>query len=252
MKKLVRLLKNILGMKDKNNRFILIGTQRSGTTYLGDLLSSHQQIYMGQELFKIENNLINVDDDNYGYFQKEKTVNQFLDDFFKKRLKNNNTAGFKIMLNHMEYFPEVLEYINNNKIKCIYLERDNQLKTALSRLKARKTQIYHTAESIEHQSIEIDPDILITELRTINESIRKLRKISKKTGCYKLIYESLVQDKKKEIKHLLEYLDVPYIEDLDSSLKKINSDTISDIVSNYDEIIKIVSHTEFAKYIDEE
>ncbi len=252
MKKLVKPLKNLFGTKEKKNCFIVIGTQRSGTTYLGDLLSSHEQIHMGQELFKVEKNKINVDDDNYGYFLKEKSVDKFLDDFYEKRLTNNNAAGFKIMLNHMERFPEVLEYIHKKKIKCIYLERANQLKIALSRLKARKTQVYHSTEPIKHQSLKIDPDNLLTELHTIRESVEKLRQISKQAGCYELTYESLVKDKNSEMKYLLEYLDVSYAEELESSLNKINSDTISDIVSNYDEIKEILYHTEFAKYLDED
>jgi len=252
MKKLIESFKNLFGMDEKKNRFIVIGTQRSGTTYLGDLLSSHQQIHMGQELFKVEKNKINVDDDNYGYFLKEKSVDQFLDDFYEKRLANNNAAGFKIMLNHMERFPEVLEYIHKKKIKCIYLERANQLKIALSRLKARKTQVYHSTEQIKHQSLKIDPDSLLTELHAIRQSVEKLRQISKQTGCYELTYESLVKDKNNEMKHLLKYLDISYTGELDSSLKKISSDIVSDIVSNYDEIREMLSDTEFAKYLDED
>ncbi len=251
MKKYFNLLKVHFHKNKTNSRFILIGTQRSGTTYLSDLLNSHPYIYMGQELFKTEKDKINVDEDNYQNFIKTKDVVQFLDDYFHERLDGNSAVGFKIMLNHLEQFPEIIQYIKDKKIKCIYLERQNQLKIALSRFKARETQLYHTTITPNQQKIEIDDEILLSELQLINTSIKKLRKLSRTLNCHHVAYEPLVADKEKEMKKLLSYLKVQYFDGLSSSLKKINSDKIADIVLNYEDLKNALSGTRFSTYLDD-
>ena len=232
----------------KQGKFALISSQRSGSTLLSDYLSSHGEIYMARELFKVSGEGRNVDDDSYRFFKG--SVDAFLDAFFESKLKDAKMVGFKIMGDQLLALPEVLSYLKKHKVTCIYLERKNVLKTYVSRMSARNKALYHTEKEIKKQRIMLDPQVILKELNSLSESLKQLRDNIKLLPVYTVYYEDLVNNKELELKGLQKYLNVNETHDLCSKLIKINSNDLNYVISNYSDIFKMIKNTEYEILLD--
>ena len=249
MKKFLNLLKKPFSQNKQSTNFVIISTQRSGTTYLTQLLNSHTEIHMGSELFKMSEDLANVDDDNYRYAEKNRTAQKHLNDFYLKYGKSNLAVGFTLMHRQLMQNPKILSYIKENNILCIYLERENQLKTVISRLKARDTSLYHTTKNLNKEAFEIDLNSLVKELDVLDKSIIDLRALVKELPLITVTYESLQQNQDNTLKTIQEFLNLPYQQNLSSTLKKTNSDNLQSIIKNYSEVEKVLQATSYNKYL---
>ena len=94
-------------------KYVIITQQGSGSNLLRTFLNSHDDIYFADELFVTRR-------DGTGEFQKSnKMIKKFLDDFYNRKDK---VVGFDLKYNQIN--DEILEYIEENKIKVIQLKRD--------------------------------------------------------------------------------------------------------------------------------
>jgi LPS sulfotransferase NodH len=243
------MLTQIFNLKKPEIKFILISTQRSGTTFLSDLLNSHPDIYMTRELFKTGGDLLNVDSDNYRYFSDQLDVESFLDRFFDKHMLGHHAVGFTIMHNHLLQHPKIIPYTHDNNVKCIYLERSNRLKIAVSRLKARSTGIYHSTTKTPNQPIRIDMEKLMSELEVIDNSIIQLRKLAHKCNALEVLYETLQNNEEKSLEKIQQFLSISFRTNLNSPLQKTNNDDLQIAVENYDELSRRLQSTNYSNYL---
>ena len=215
---------------------------------MSDLLDSHPRITASRELFKDKGNLLNVDQDNYRYHQGN--INDFLDSFYESKLLVSDAAGFMLMYRQLLRFPQLTEYIENNSITSVYLERKNRLKTALSRLKARDSGLYHSTEPIESLATSFDVDAVLDELSIIDESIDDLRAIARRHDALKVYYEDLVENRHQTLDSILGALGVSRNAELSSPLKKTSSDDLRKLVGNYDELMTALSNSPYSEYCE--
>lgn len=239
----MKFLKNIL---QKKTKFILLSTQRSGTTLLSEYLDSHNDIYMGKELFKTSGEGRNKDVDSY---HAEEPVNTFLDRYYRSRLKGVKACGFKIMMDQIDKYPEVLMYIKKNNIPCIYLKRNNILDTAVSRLIARQRKIYHIDKAISLEPENIDIQLLIKELNTLDTTCAKLQEISSQLNVKNVSYDDLVRNKNTTLTEILDFLNISQKSTLNTTLQKINPTDLQFSVRNYAEIEKAIQNTKYNCYL---
>lgn len=229
-----------------NTPFVVLGTQRSGTTFLITLLDSHPGIFCAGEIFKTNPTKILHDEFSYRN-HKDKEIYEFLDYFYKK----NNTfkaVGFKLMLDQLKLNPVILEFIKNNNLKIILMERENTLKLHVSHLIARQTNIWASPRPVEQVRIPIDTASIIAELDAIAQKKEENEKISSKFGALKVIYENLVTKKEKTVRDILKFINVDdrFI-DLETSQKKINSDDLKEVIENYEEVYTVLKDTPYEK-----
>jgi len=236
----------------RNNKFVIISTQRSGTTFLTQLLNSHPNIHMSQEIFKSDTDLANVDQDNYRYRAENSTIKEHLDNFYLKYDVNYLATGFVVMYQHIENHPEILEYIKDNNITCIYLERTNQLKTAISRLKARETKLYHTTKKLDFKLFIVNIELLLKELKILDVVIKKLNQITNELSTLKITYEFLLFNQNVALDQIQNFFNIPVKTDLKSSLKKTNDDDLKMVIENYDEVKGSLETTPYKKYLFED
>jgi len=244
MKKLTNYLYKIFQIKKSPTKFLLISTQRSGTTMLSDILDSHPEIYMTRELFKVNGDLLNTDSDNYRYYQDTMNIEKFLNQFFEK-YKQYKAIGFTIMQDHLDLFPELQKYIKEQNLKCIYLERQNKVKVCLSRFKARNSGVYHSTKKQIVSKEYIDPVLLLTELNRLKTSLKILHTYAKQYHAKTIYYEALVKNKSVYLKDIQKYLNVNIMNNLTTSLKKTGSSSLKQSILNYDEIEKYLQNTEY-------
>ena len=241
---MIRVIKQLCGKKVK---FVLVGTQRSGTTLLSEYLASHPDIHMGRELFKVSGEGRNVDADSYRY--SERSVEAFLDDFFARRLEGVRACGFKVMADQLQRYPAILEYIREQGIVCIYLERLNIVDTALSRLLARKRNVYHSEEQRSFAPETLDADSLLEELGIIVKTHRFLYEALINLKTLTVYYEALVADKRETMIPVLTRLGVRIDAPLSSPLQKLNPGPLEAQVDNAADILRRLDRTKYAMYV---
>jgi len=231
-------------LKRKKERFVLLTMQRTGSTYLSECLMSHPDVYMGRELFKSTSGGRN--DTEAPFCSSGMSVEQYLDDFYMSKPKKGRVVGFKLMLNQLT--PEILDYLLSNDIQCIYLERWNDFKLAVSRLTARKTTIYHLKKVINKPAIHLDIETLETELEKIREEKNVVKSYTKSLNTIDIKYEDFIHDKKQSVSKILQFLSVKDV-GVNSELSKINSDDLNFVLSNYQDVFTYFDKTKYSHFL---
>ena len=116
--------------------FIVLSTQRTGSTFLGNCLDSHPQIRFFEELFMPKNTKDNsftrFRQKSLSHFVKYVFARQSLVDIYLEDFDRNydqfEAVGFKFMYGQAERYPEVLSWCKSKQIKDIHLIRKNTLK----------------------------------------------------------------------------------------------------------------------------
>lgn len=230
-------------------KFVVVGTQRTGTTLVRTSLDSHSKVRCIGETFKYKTKKGKFYKGELGYpayirgsfkkrlmhyFMRIRLINEYLDSLYL--LPNYSAVGFKFMYSQAKKYPMVLEYIYNNKIRAIHVVRENVLKTLISRRTAQKRRLFHTKEKVHVEKILLSIDDLEKTLDIISSQNNIWEEIlASKVPYIKITYESFLRNNPKEIGRILAFLNLD-LEELKSPLVKINPDTLKDIVENYEEI----------------
>jgi len=228
----------------KNQLFITITTQRSGSTWLMSLLNSHKDLIVFEELFEIfypkkmhlisnwkdykyeKNNMIPF----YPYKTYKGAKRPLVTFKYLNQIEmqsKRETIGFKLMYNQLEIYPEIWLKIILGNYKIIHLVRENYLDVIISRENAwgkNGNNIVHNKEytDVKLVPIHLNTSQLISDLY-YQENIIKKHKLLLNCLPNKIInitYESLVGDFFTTVNKIVEFLDVEPSSDYRSSFKK--------------------------------
>ncbi len=239
----------------KNNAFVVLGTQRSGTTFIRHCLNSHPEINCYGELFtrnyKANDSYYVFRMSNIGnrikhYVVRKEMVAAFLDDLYKK--ESDKVTGFKLMYSEVSRFPPrfpmIIEYLKSIKAETIHIVRRNVLKTLISRETAKKRKQYHAKEKILAVKVSLPVSTLIQELNKISFENKFWQTAFPKENYIRVDYEDFVENKADESQRLLRFLGVNENIELLSKNVKLNPDSVENLVENYNEVVEILSGTE--------
>ncbi len=169
--------------------------------------------------------------------------------------------GFKLLT----YQPEgvlgfgslspILDWLECNGFRIIYLRRDNVLRHALSQLNARVNQFSQHGESHrQRRPLHVDRDSVfywmkeLIHRRMLDEAIMKDRRF------LDVRYERDLEDSENWhplFLRISEFLEIePHSPN--SELKKVSPRNLNEIVDNFKELRDMLSGTEFEKYLDEQ
>ena len=124
-------------------RFIVLGTQRAGTTLVRTCLDSHPAIRCIGETFDI------AYAGELGYrawcssspirrmrhrLDRGRLVSAYLDELFGQ--PGYRAIGLKYMYNHTKLFERLVPYVLEHRVRVIHVVRENALKTFVSRAAA--------------------------------------------------------------------------------------------------------------------
>lgn len=190
-------------------RFVIITPGRSGSSYLVDILNHHPQIDCRQELF----NRSNYSEDSFNGYCLGKTA-AFV--FNRERLSKNpinfplqllisaylskiegDGFGFKISLDQLEAYPQLVKILKKRHYKIIYLTRKDKLRLAVSMLKAKMTQNF---DGYDERKIYIDPAMVKKEMLHIASMEARYQK--QQLGGLVLDFERLSDSFDRIIAHL--------------------------------------------------
>lgn len=264
---------------DHYQPFIILGTERTGSSLLVDLLKSHPNTICFGELFQDERALFNY----LGYptpenkelitYRDENTIN-FIRDFVYKSYKNNiNAVGFKLFYHHARKSnPDILwNYLKEfNRLKIIHIKRKNlfhclvSAKVALTKEAVkypewaakeirRMNMGSFSVEKMHRQGqpmIEIKPEECLHYFEKTNSSIEYHDKFFSDKPILHIFYEDMILDMDGISNQMLRFLGLK-----DFPLKFISEKQITqplkEIVKNYNELKHIFSGTKWETYFNE-
>ena len=250
-------------------KFVVFGLQRTGTTLVVTLLASHPRILSLGELFddkeKIEGQVIPTyklylkqlsPAGDYTPAQHKGLIYRYLDNFFSK--EDFKAVGFKLMLNQSQKYPVILDYLKENNIKLIYIFRENLLKTAISRLRAKETGIYNNMQPIFDSAgnaktrLKIPVKSLFLALEYVARQNKDLENAITNCGLdyMTVFYEKLSQNRMAEAGKILKFLGIQEPVELNTKLQKVTPSELKDSVENYAEIRQALKDTPYACYLE--
>jgi LPS sulfotransferase NodH len=243
-------------------KFCIITTQRSGSTWLKELLSSHPDIIVLPELFltrKPNNVWKNVRMLSFYEFQRSHFAIRPWNTFnYLNNLNNypdrHKAIGFKIMYNQIVSYPEVLLKLIGDKFKIIHLVRENHLDKILSQVKAKTTNIVHARSEVEIAPVYLETKFLLNQIYFQENFVQffnwLLKIIPNLLLC--VTYESLYQNRDMVLQQIVNFLNLPDTNTkFSSSLQKINKGLYSKKIKNYQEVQKVLTGTKFEKFLIE-
>ncbi len=236
-------------------------TQRSGSNWLGSLLSSHPQIRVCGEVF---NESSNNPDPTVMFFNQFREIHslrgprltfKYLDWFNANYEGTYCSVAFRLMYNHFHKKPEILSKLIWDHYKIIHLIRENHLDALLSYKHAETTNIFHVKTHVDMIPVHFEPLILLREIEDRDKEIKKVTRIltTLPNPVFTITYENLRNDTQKNLQEIVRFLRIPIdipLLSFKSELKKINRMHHCDTLENYQEIKEVLSNTRFRNLIE--
>ena len=236
-------------------RAVILTTQRTGSTFLVDCLSSHPEIECAYEI------LIGAPDTPRPQYrgpfkQLVKVANVFTSGAWRpaRRLESFYSGGrarvraFKAMYNQL-LNPFALRFLRDNQdIRILHLRRDNLLKVHVSRLLMTKRDRVQALQPVVAVRTRVDPEQTIQAMRKARARYEHFESLFQRHRRLQLTYEGLFDGQQLDAetaREVCDFLDVANYP-MKSKILKLNPESLRDMVTNYDELAAVVAQTEFA------
>ena len=245
--------------------FVILGTQRTGTTWLATLLDAHREVRCYGEAFKSFLSRSKVDVGDSGYLQYRRTnlrrrlrhllrrrasVTAYLDELYAPPTGQVHAVGFKLMLNQATRNPGVTDYLLTRGALGIAMFRENSLQTLVSHLSARQSGTFHSTEKVAAKPVVVAVDDLLQRLSSLDaERSAWTERLGARMTLHRVSYEQLARDPNGIMAGVFGFLGVS-VEPVSSALQKIGSDDLRARIANYAEVETKLRGTPFARCLE--
>ena len=243
--------------------FVVLTTQRSGSSWLVDLLDDHPAIAAYAELFRVTDTTVS----DYGatdYPRFEVTVGpgtwSVSRQLVRRRYQyvrglarahpDRQAVGFKLMYDQTRDHPGLMSILALTRARFVHLVRRDQLGALVSFdiAEQRGRWWYHEGDQLSPVRIRVEPAEL---LRRVEEREREIewfrRRLARlRSPVLEIFYEDLLDRRDEVIRGVLRFLDVvPADVDLESTLVRSSSEQFASAVENYDDLRSVLAGTRF-------
>ena len=248
-------------------KFIILTTQRSGSTWLVDMLNNHPNIVAFSELF-----LENAAKDKptwagekdillrQAYLRKSKGILKRFRPFscfrylgYVYSYKGSvNAIGFKLMYSQLWHCPEILVYLLLNKVCIIHLIRINILDVILSKEASLIRGSFHSFDNVGQVQVNLNTSNLLDRLRWGNRKIKLAKRLFSCSGLpyIEVEYQELLS-KSRKFDDMLNFLGIEKgKQKLETPLKKVNRESHMEMIANYEEVRRILKDTKYYDLLD--
>ncbi|MCG6870479.1 MAG: sulfotransferase [Gammaproteobacteria bacterium] len=243
-------------------RFMVLGSQRTGSTLIRTSLDSHPSIRCYGEIFLMPG----IGPDSYPYYVSQSRDRKVKDLVFRRRLVrkflhelyNNDifdAVGFKFMYSQAKRFPyrrapTVVDYAREHGVRIIHVIRENALKTLISRINARNTGIYHVkGESQKGARITIPTKTLLNELTRIKSEDNHWATVFAENPYLLVHYEDFVESPEMISGKMLRFLGFDDDIELTSPHKKVITSGLDEVIENYNDVRRALIGSEFSGFL---
>lgn len=239
-------------------KFILLTTQRSGSTWVMDVLGRQQNIRSIEEVFLSREDtaftVVGSRCERWMHYlqQYPRAQSCFLRPWYLFKYLNsvvyepsserNSAVGFKLMYNQLYRNQAILLYAIRHRIRVIHLIRRNVLSQALSVVNHQDNEINHSYEEIELPATHYNPDQVLAIMESIEQQRRFASRVLKFSGLEtKTVYYEDLCEGSDAFHDLLSYIGSKYQENAHiSPFKRINDKSHRAHIRNYDEIASLL------------
>ena len=251
-----------------SEKFVIITTQRSGSSWLVSLLKSHPDIKMFSELFIILPKPKRVWSDKrispFYEFREDRpgTKRPFLVFEYLNNLKSSfssqKSLGFKLMYDQIEMAPEILLKLILDRYKFIHLVRENYLDVELSSVNAwskEGNRIVHSKTPIKSlQPVNLEAYSLVERLLLRESKTKYFKKLLRilPRPVLTVTYKALCDSTDSTLSSITDFLGLAESSiSYQSKLKKISRGSYKDKIANYSEVRDALLGTKFESFLDE-
>jgi LPS sulfotransferase NodH len=253
-------------------RFVVLSTQRSGTTWLIQKLNNHPQVGgYGELLLPVdawpEWPADSVDRPRFKPYAAQRGAGRsrlwrpvhlfsYLDHVFAPR-RDLHAIGFKLMYSQAKIYPEVWAYLLSRRVRVVHLVRANLLDVVLSRAAmARRTNVHaRSPDEVERVVVRLEPGRLINDMKRLDRQTRIARAALRvsRLPTHEVAYEDLRTDDRR-LPHIFGFVgaarDLGAAEGRGDTMK-LAPDSHRDSIENFDEVRDAVKATRFAGMLRE-
>lgn len=244
----------------KPQKFCILTTQRSGSTWLSTLLDSNPQIQGFRELF-IDQEFVFPDTQLSTFPLYERTNSgsrpgvtfgylKELDDHLGKQ----EAIGFKLMYDQLLDYPELILKFITERYKFIHLVRENHLDVVISGKIKDELGAAHFRVKVEPKKVYLEPSWLIKNLkkRDLKRKIAHTFLAMMPNEVLNITYDDLRTDRDKTLTLISDFLSLNSGDQglFESELKKINRKSHQEMIQNYEEVESVLSGTKFFNYLN--
>jgi LPS sulfotransferase NodH len=241
--------------------FVVLSTQRSGSTWVVDMLTSHPRVVAYSELFMHggEGSPKWGGEKDLPYWQtysrgksrvtKPYLLWKYLGQAFSER-PGIDAVGFKLMYSQLSRISRpLMPALWLKRVRIIHLIRRNALDVVLSSEAgaARQGKLHaRDGEPVEDVRLNLDTQSLLRRMTLHERAIAGARVRFKRVGLpyTEVVYEDLAADD-SGFASLFEFLGVEPAP-VTSSLQKLNPTSHEQLIGNYGEVREALAGTEFA------
>ena len=243
--------------------FILLAAQRSGSSWLADLLSAHPSIRMFAEVFLDRPRRESASNRNllprirYFEFREPRSIPRpwvtwrYLD--WLRDEADCDSIGFKLMYAQLLRLPEVMPHLRRRRFAVILLIRDNPLDVLISAEMMRQHRRVHTSAPLAAQQIHLVPDSLKSRLRRHLQHIGRVRAGLRILGMrvIEVHYEQLERETDRELTRIAEFLGLAaFPESASTQFVRVNRGSHRDKVANYAEVEAVLAGSSFQRFLN--
>jgi len=248
---------------DVQSKFVVLTTNRSGSTWLMSTLNSLPDVTAQGELFLPRARVSEkrwdsdfacprfIETKFEGLTFRPFSVFSYLNAFYK----TPGAVGFKLMYAQLGQYPEILIYLMRRRIRVVHLVRRNHLDVMLSyAVKARlgRAHLLSGESAPDHIGVELDTENLIRQLEWLQKKQSMARKLLNWCGLphLEVAYEDLLRDQ-AQFGLIWDFLSIkPGEETRKSTLVKIRQGGQRDVISNYDAVKEVLVNSKFAGLLE--
>jgi LPS sulfotransferase NodH len=244
--------------------FVVLSTQRSGSTWVVDMLESHPRVVAYSELFMHggEGTPKWGGEKDLPYWQtyardksrvaKPYWLWKYLGQAYRER-PGIDAIGFKLMYSQLTRISRpLMPALWMKRVRIIHLIRRNALDVVLSKeAGAARGGRLHAREGnqVEQVRLNLDTESLLRRMTLHERAIAGARVRFRRVGLpyTEVVYEDLAADE-SGFASLFEFLGVEAAP-VSSSLQKLNPTSHEELIENYGEVRDALAETEFASLL---
>lgn len=229
------------GRSHPQQRFIIFGRGRSGSTLLVSLLDRHPQITCAGEVMR------------YRTFAPSAYIQRVL------ATGNAPVTGCKLLSYQMRSIhgmpPDTgfLRDLANQGIAIIYLHRENPVRHAISNIMARRQRIYHVTQAVrqERDKIIVEPAEILRWMRGSEALGVYERAVLQDVPHLPLTYErdlEPISARQDTLDKIMTRFNLPPLT-AQSDLRKVTPENLADIIENHDALFAALHEAGYARYL---
>ena len=244
--------------------FVVLSTQRSGSTWVVDMLTSHPRVVAYSELFMHggEGKPKWGQEQDLPYWQtysrdkhrvaKPYWLWHYLGEAYRER-PEIDAVGFKLMYSQLTRISRpLMPALWMKRVRIIHLTRRNALDVVLSKEAgaARQGRLHaREGEQVEQVRVRLETDDLMRRMTLHERAVAGARVRFKRVGLpyREVVYEDLADDE-SGFADLFEFLGVEPAP-VTSSLQKLNPSAHEELIENYGEVRDALADTEYAELL---